>query len=218
MIRLSVTSKLDGIPSWSLNALETCPGSRNDSGGLVDACAGCYATGGFYRMSVVRATRTENQQDWKRDGWVDDMIAALADEPYFRWFDSGDAYDLRLLRKIVKVVEGTPNTKHWMPTRMHKFAKFRGVLEQLAQLPNIVVRYSSDSVTGDVLDTAHSSTIIPTAGDLRDGMTMCGAYERDGTCSGCRACWSKDVPVVAYVAHGRGMKKVIRLKQLDTVQ
>jgi len=27
MIKLSVTSKLDGIRSWSLQALDTCPGS-----------------------------------------------------------------------------------------------------------------------------------------------------------------------------------------------
>jgi L-asparaginase II len=43
-VKLSVTSKLDGIRSWSLQALETCPGSIASDGELVDACKGCYAT------------------------------------------------------------------------------------------------------------------------------------------------------------------------------
>jgi len=47
-IRISVTSKLDGIRSWSLQALETCPGSIESPGVLVDACKGCYATTGNY--------------------------------------------------------------------------------------------------------------------------------------------------------------------------
>ena len=46
--RISVTSKLDGIRSWSLQALETCPGSIAAPGELVDACKGCYATSGNY--------------------------------------------------------------------------------------------------------------------------------------------------------------------------
>jgi hypothetical protein len=37
MLKLSITSKLDGIRSWSLQALDTCPGSVGDNGELVDA-------------------------------------------------------------------------------------------------------------------------------------------------------------------------------------
>jgi hypothetical protein len=57
MIRISVTSKLDGIRSWSLQALETCPGSIADDGGLVDACKGCYATTGNVRAKLPAAVR-----------------------------------------------------------------------------------------------------------------------------------------------------------------
>ena len=32
MIKLSKTSKLDGIMSWSLQALETCPASKDSNG------------------------------------------------------------------------------------------------------------------------------------------------------------------------------------------
>jgi site-specific DNA-cytosine methylase len=34
-IRISTTSKLDGIRSWSLEALTTCPGSRTAGGDQV---------------------------------------------------------------------------------------------------------------------------------------------------------------------------------------
>ncbi len=53
-VKLSVTSKLDGIRSWSLQALETCPGSLGSNGELVDACRGCYATQGNYRYPNVK--------------------------------------------------------------------------------------------------------------------------------------------------------------------
>ena len=70
MLRISVTSKLDGIRSWSLQALETCPGSilipatHSSAAVLVDACEGCYATQGNYRYPNVKAPRIENRIDW----------------------------------------------------------------------------------------------------------------------------------------------------------
>lgn len=52
-MKISNTSKL-GVRSWSLQALETCPGAI-ENGELVDACKGCYATTGNYRFeNVVR--------------------------------------------------------------------------------------------------------------------------------------------------------------------
>ncbi len=210
-VRISVTSKLDGIRSWSLQALDTCPGSKNKDGTLVPACSGCYATTGNYRFANVKAPRLENQEDWKRDDWVDDMVAALDSDRYFRWFDSGDMYALALAEKIYEVMYLTPWVKHWLPTRMHKFPKFRAVLKKMEALPNVVVRRSSDDVDGSFTPGVHGSTIVPSAEDAPEGVTVCHAYDHGGKCNGCRACWSKDVNMVGYVAHGVKMKKVIRL-------
>jgi hypothetical protein len=74
MIKLSKTSKLDGILSWSLQALDTCPGSKDSLGELVPACQGCYATTGNYRFANVKKPREFNREDWKRDDWVEDMV------------------------------------------------------------------------------------------------------------------------------------------------
>lgn len=211
MVKISVTSKLDGIKSWSLQALDTCPASKNADGSLVDACKGCYATTGNYNYPNVKAPRAHNKEDWQRLEWVDDMVQALQDSRYFRWFDSGDMYAIGLAEKILEVMIRTPWVKHWLPTRMHKFPKFRGVLTEMQALDNVSVRFSSDSVTGQFIAGLHGSVIIPTIDDATKEMTICKAYENAGKCNGCRACWNKSVPVIAYPAHGVKMAKVIRI-------
>lgn len=209
MIKLSKTSKLDGILSWSLQALDTCPGSRADDGGLVPACQGCYATTGNYRFANVKKPRLENREDWQRDDWVRDMVQALDSSRYFRWFDSGDMYDIRLAEKILQVMALTPHCKHWLPTRMHKFSKFREVIASMQTLDNVVVRFSSDSVTGEVIEGLNTSTIF--SDTVPDGAFECKAYQHEGKCNGCRACYDKSVSVIAYKAHGVKMAKVIKI-------
>jgi hypothetical protein len=212
MIKLSKTSKLDGILSWSLQAIDTCPGSSDGNGGLVPACQGCYATTGNYRFANVKKPREFNREDWKRLSWVDDMVKALDNSRYFRWFDSGDMYDLKLAKRIYLVMMLTPEVKHWLPTRMHKFDKFKQVIADMQALPNVVVRLSSDSVTGDVIEGLNTSTIF--SGDVPEGVTECQAYQHEGKCNGCRACYDKDVQVIGYKAHGVKMAKVIKIMQV----
>ena len=163
--RLSDTDKL-GARSWSLEAVDTCPGaflSKEEKGDLpdkhllVDACHVCYARNGNYRRPLVKAPREHNREDWRRDEWVEDMIALLwlehekksPDQLYFRWFDSGDMYALPLACKIHEVIARTPWCEHWLPTRMHKFKKFRPILEELDDLPNCHLKTSGDSVMGE---------------------------------------------------------------------
>jgi len=211
MIKLSVTSKLDGIRSWSLQAIDTCPGAVQSSGVLVDACKGCYATTGNYRFKNVKAPREHNKIDWMRPEWVDDMVQALDSDRYFRWFDSGDVYTLALAEKILEVMVRTTWVQHWLPTRMHKFTKFRTVLNDMQALPNVMVRFSSDSVTGEYTKGLHNSVIVPTPQDATKAMKLCEAYAHGGKCNGCRSCYDKTVDLIAYPAHGVSMMKVIRI-------
>jgi hypothetical protein len=205
MVKLSKASKMPGR-SWSLQALDTCPGSKKRDGSLVDACSGCYATTGNYRFKNVKAPREHNLEDWKRDQWVDDMVAELDNDRYFRWFDSGDVYDVRLAFKILEVMKRTPWCNHWLPTRMHKFSKFKAVLAEMSALPNVVVRLSSDSITGDTVEGPQTSTIA-TIDNVPGDALVCEAYSREGKCGPCRACWSKDVALVCYIGHGKSMEK-----------
>ena len=210
MIKLSKTSKMPGA-SWSLPAIKTCPGARGADGELVPVCKGCYAAEGFYRMAPAVAVREHNLEDWKRDTWAAEMIAELDNHRYFRWFDSGDCYTVALADKILEVMKATPWVKHWFPTRMGKFAKFQGVLAEMAALPNVVVRHSADDLNQRAPQAVGSVVVTDEALADTLGAVMCQAPKNDGKCGDCRACWSKDVPVVAYHTHGQSMKKVIRL-------
>jgi hypothetical protein len=211
MIKLSKTSKLDGILSWSLQALETCPASKNKDGSLVDACKGCYATTGFYQFAPAKNARAHNKEDFKRDSWVSEMVLSLDSSRYFRWFDSGDMFSLELANKILDVMKATPWCKHWLPTRMYKFKKFHSVIAKMQALPNVVVRFSSDSVQGEIVQGDTTSTIFSEESQLPSNATICRAYEHEGKCNGCRACYSKDVQVIAYKSHGVKMAKVIKI-------
>ena len=62
MIKLSKPSKMPCL-SWSLQALDTCPGSKDSTGKLVDACTGCYATDGNYRYPNVIKPRSDPPED-----------------------------------------------------------------------------------------------------------------------------------------------------------
>jgi hypothetical protein len=212
MIKLSKTSKLDGILSWSLQAIDTCPGSSDGNGGLVPACQGCYATTGFYQFAPAKNARAFNKEDWQRAEWIQEMVSALGNSRYFRWFDSGDMYDVNLANKILAVMIHTPWVSHWLPTRMHKFKKYQHVLKLMQDLPNVVVRFSSDSVNGDIIKGQTTSTIFSDV--VPAGAVECQAYQHEGKCNGCRACYSKDVQVIAYKAHGVKMAKVIKIQSI----
>ena len=213
MIAQPKFSKPSKMPcrSWSLQALETCPASKDSNGELVPACKGCYATSGNYRFPNVKAPREHNREDWQTPDWVAVMVSELDNDRYFRWFDSGDVYDIRLARKILEVMRQTPWVRHWLPTRMHKFDKFKSVLDNMDALSNVVVRLSSDGVLGETVENAaNSSTIVPNREYLTPIMSLCGASEREGKCGTCRACWDKTVAIVAYPAHGKSMLKQIK--------
>lgn len=212
MLHLSRTSKLDGILSWSLQALDTCPGSVNPDGSLVPACSGCYATTGNYVFQNVKAPRLANRIDWERDEWVSDMVKSLDGSRYFRWFDSGDMYAIGLAEKMLQVMQATPWVKHWLPTRMMKFPKFAAIIAKMQALPNVMVRFSADTIDG-TYDARHGSVIVPDANNVPDGVVLCRAYEHDGKCNGCRACYDKAIPVIAYPAHGKKMMKVIKINK-----
>jgi hypothetical protein len=138
------------------------------------------------------------------------MVTALSNQPFFRWFDSGDMYTIKLAKKILQIMALTPNTAHWLPTRMYKVDKFTSTLDAMRALPNVSVRYSSDSILGVYVQNYHGSVIVPTLEDIPGDVSPCLAYENEGKCSGCRNCWDKDIPVIGYIAHGKSMAKRVR--------
>jgi len=206
--KLSKTGKMP-CKSWSLPAWDTCPGAREGDGTAVEACSHCYARQGMYRFGVVKAAREHNMADWQLPDWEDAMVKAIGNDKFFRWFDSGDIYRIELAQKINRVIRRTPNTKHWLPTRSHKFVDVYQILYAIAKLPNAVVRYSSDSIHGEVDLPGNNSTIVQSPEDFdkdKHGI-LCRAFQRAGKCGDCRACWSKKVTTVSYALHGQRIKE-----------
>ena len=208
MIKFSKAGKMP-CRSWSLQALETCKGAYDINGEIVKACQGCYALKGNYRFSNVKKSRAHNLQDCKREDWVEDMVLELDNDRYFRWFDSGDIADIRLAKKILEVMKRTPHCNHWLPTRTYKFESFRKILEEMNALPNVVVRYSSDSTDGKKkvydrrgkeIKAKYTSSILKEYVESK-GNHLCPSSKQDGKCLTCRACWSKDVKNVNYLLH-----------------
>jgi hypothetical protein len=137
------------------------------------------------------------------------MVQELDNDRYFRWFDSGDIYHPKLAEKIYMIMVATPWVKHWLPTRSYKLTKIKVWLDKMQALPNVMVRYSSDSISGEYTEGLHGSTIIPTDG-FKTEARICPAYSQNGACGTCRACWDKNVTVVAYPAHGNKMKALTK--------
>lgn len=125
-------------------------------------------------------------------------------------------YAIDLAEKIYNIMKATPHVKHWLPTRMHKFKKFASILEKMASLPNVCVRFSSDSISGGIVESgkAQNSTIVESSEKTTGEYFTCRAYESSGKCNQCRTCWDKRVKTVAYPAHGKKMMKVISLTKI----
>lgn len=204
-IKLSSPSKMKGTcKTWSTLAVTHCPGSRGPDGQLVEACDKCYADKGMYKMPNSIKVREHNALDWQRDDWVSDMVEAISGQAHFRFFDSGDMYHIDLAHKILAICKALPETRFWIPTRMHKLAKFKPVIARLNSLPNVVVRYSSDSTQGKRVRGKNTSTIIRNDGQAR-GAHICPATIPGNTpnckANGCAACWEKSITVIAYHFH-----------------
>ena len=81
----------------------------------------------------------------------------------------------------------------------------------MQSLDNVVVRFSSDSIKGEVIEGITTSVIFSDDSQLKSNIKECEAYKHNGKCNGCRACYSKDIKVIGYRAHGVKMNKVIKL-------
>ena len=149
-----------------------------------------------WTKNYLKATKliADNPERWASAAAF--QIARIADksqEFYHRWFDSGDVYSVPLANKIYQVMQRTPWCNHWLPTKSYKFPKFTSIFKKMNALPNVVARFSSDSITGGIIKGKNTSTIVQKAEDATSKMTVCEAETRGGKCGPCRACWDKNV-------------------------
>lgn len=163
-------------------------------------CSGCYALKGMYVMPNVKEAMDRRLKFFESKQFVPQMIAMLKRKrsEYFRWFDSGDVQSVKMAHDILDIVAGT-SQMHWIPSKEPKI--WREALDTYPNpLPdNFVLRISATKIDGKPSKRfAHTSTVHKNSEPIG---FACGAYERDGKCGDCRACWDKNVPNVSYPKH-----------------
>lgn len=199
LFHISETSKLDGIPSWSTQAWVSCPGKDTSP-----VCRVCYAMEGRYVFPSVLKSRMTNMEAIKHPEFVAQAVKTIRIYSYFRLFDSGDFPTPDAIRKWTAIAAACPDTKFWVPTRVHKLPAYEAELKKLEALPNVTVRRSSDSLTGEFTPGLHGATVVHDYATVVQGVHTCQALapENNRTCNGCRKCWNKEIPVIGYPAHG----------------
>lgn len=142
--------------------------------------------------------------------WVGTMSELVLhycrEEPYFRWDDARDLEGMEHLEAILEVVRGTPEVRHWLPTRAHDVLR-TWLLTRPEELPgNLLVRLGAldpdtpaPDLAGMATATIHESATpmgeaCPNAGD--PGSCVVGG------CAACRICWSAETRNVSF-APGR---------------
>lgn len=194
---LSKPGKMPGY-AWSIPADYCITGSKLAK---IEGtpCSVCYAKKGRYRFSNVRTAMEFRLQKWKEDpDWVplQAMRIVLLEDPYFRWFDSGDLQSEEMLININEVAKLTPQTAHWLPTQERRF-----VVSQFSNITdNLTVRVSN-SVFGDYASNTVGWFSSSVSKELSEDWHNCPAHQQENKCGACRACWDKSVPHVVYHEH-----------------
>ena len=191
--------------SWGIPAQSCISGSKlAQIQGTV--CQKCYALKGFFRYPKVQGAYQRRLERSNNPHWVEAMIklvywqTAETGTPYFRWFDSGDLQSDTMLHKICAVAEGTPEIRHWLPTREYRIIE--DFLREHRFPENLTVRVSAALIDGAAPRIARlpESTVHSSA--VPAGSFVCAAREREPVnCGTCRACWDAEVQHVSYPLH-----------------
>ena len=190
---LSKTSKMPGR-SWGISAW-MCQTGEKLSKVEGSTCNKCYARKNMYHFPVVKAAQDRRWQEYQMPEWVDMMVDTIHKDSYFRWFDSGDLQNVQMLRKICMVVERTPNTRHWLPTRENVYVQ--GYLQMYGSFPdNLTVRISMPMVGQTARVRGYNTSTVGSQQGKH-----CPAYQQGGKCLDCRACWDSSIPNINYPQH-----------------
>ena len=164
-------------------------------------CHGCYAMKNNYLFPSVQQGLQKRFEAFKHPKFVSAMSIMIAHyskkSGYFRWFDSGDLYDMTMLEKIVMVCQNTPSIKHWLPTREVKIVS--DYLKIYKKFPdNLTVRVSAPMIDGEPLKFEYTSTVHHKKQAIGHD---CPSRFQNNECQDCRACWNKEIKNVSYHKH-----------------
>jgi len=207
------TSKPSKMPgdAYGIPASKCKTGSklRNVEGSV---CYGCYAADDWewakqtkrytnYAFDNVKNANNKRFNAIHEPMWVPAMIAVILKRKleYFRWHDTGDIQSVEHLENIAKICRGTPDTKHWIPTREYNMV--RTWRESYDEPDNLCIRASAHMHDKQAPKDLGCSSMVKKDGVLPEGAFECEAYKREAFCGPCRACWNTSVETISYPYH-----------------
>ena len=193
---LSQTSKMPCL-SWGISADHCKTGSKlaQIEGSI---CSTCYAQKGAYKWTPTKNAHERRLSLINTSGWVDNMVSAINNADYFRWFDSGDLQTDEMLADIVRVAIATPETKHWLPT--HEIFIVSRYLRKHGKFPsNLIVRVSAAMVDGEPSKRVELTSTVHTL-DKPIGRE-CPSSKQGNKCADSRACWNPRIKNISYKYH-----------------
>jgi len=143
--------KIGNALTFSIPAIDTCPGASGLCKGL------CYATRGHYHGSNVKDRLHRNWEHSKHPDFAETAIRLLngmnrKSAKIFRVHPSGDLYDVTYARKWFQIMKRCPSWTFWIYTRSWRIKEFLPVLTNIAKLPNVQLWFSVDNETGRPLE------------------------------------------------------------------
>lgn len=174
---------------------------RNMKGSV---CQSCYALKGRYVFPNVLDAMEKRLESIESPTWVDDMVELIGRKEksgHFRWHDSGDIQSVEHLLKIEEIAKRLPHIKFWLPTREIGILKSldEKSLKRIRNRPNLIIRVSAFFKNSKFSKRPLGFNTSSVTDDKKE--STCKAYDNDGKCGDCRACWNKRVPNIAYPSH-----------------
>jgi hypothetical protein len=127
-------------------------------------------------------------------------LIGKANNPHFRWHDSGDLQGIWHLEKIVKVAKNLPHISFWLPTREYSF-----VSEYIAkggEVPfNLTIRLSALMMNSPAPVGLAERLGLCVSGASNKGEFNCPSSKQGNKCGSCRACWHKNEFAINYKKH-----------------
>ena len=176
-------------------------------------CYGCYAADlvewakktnrwTYYALPSAKGANAYRFEAIKHPLWVPAMVAVLRMKKarYFRWHSSGDIQSIYHLRNIVMVAEACPSIRFWIPTREYEIVDSYN--RKYGDFPsNLAVRMSAHYIDEKPPSDCSLGSMVINNREAPKEAVRCKAYTRDNFCGGCRACWTKEIPLIAYGYH-----------------
>jgi len=130
----------NGVVSFSIPAIDTCPGSSK----LCERV--CYASRGGYAYPSVKNHLERMRKLARSPEFVDAMVLHIrnTNSSVIRIHSSGDFDTVEYIRRWTKIVRRVPNVTFYAYTRSWRIKRLRKDLYTLSKQPNMLLWFSTD--------------------------------------------------------------------------